>query len=106
VAASNPPHVDAAENHGLRFEGIPNIEFARKSTPEPQFPTNPIAAIPAISIINQTLRNISRSTNYHNEIRTHLSLEKDAPISRAVERAGHIHCRPILGGLHHQYVRI
>jgi hypothetical protein len=43
---------------------------------------------------------------YHNEIRTHLSLEKDAPVSRAVELAGHICCRPILGGLHHQYVRI
>jgi hypothetical protein len=26
--------------------------------------------------------------NYHNEIRTHLSLEKDAPISRAPELAG------------------
>jgi hypothetical protein len=44
--------------------------------------------------------------NYHNEIRMHLSLEKDAPISRAVELAGHILCRQILGGLHHQYVRI
>ena len=44
--------------------------------------------------------------SYHNEIRTHLSLEKDAPISRAVELAGDILCRPILGGLHHQYVRI
>jgi transposase InsO family protein len=43
---------------------------------------------------------------YHNEVRTHLSLEKDAPLSRAVQRAGHILCRPILGGLHHQYVRI
>jgi hypothetical protein len=28
--------------------------------------------------------------SYHNEIRTHLSLEKDAPVSRAVDRAGHI----------------
>jgi hypothetical protein len=37
---------------------------------------------------------------------THLSLEKDAPISRAVDRAGHILCRPTLGGLHHQYARI
>ena len=44
--------------------------------------------------------------SYHNEIRTHLSLEKDAPISRAVELAGHILCRPILGGLHHRYARI
>jgi transposase InsO family protein len=43
---------------------------------------------------------------YYNEVRTHLSLNKDAPVSRAVDRAGHILCRPILGGLHHQYVRI
>ena len=43
---------------------------------------------------------------YYNGARTHLSLEKDAPVSRAVERAGQILCRPILGGLHHQYVRI
>jgi transposase InsO family protein len=43
---------------------------------------------------------------YYNEVRTHLSLEKDAPVSRTIERAGHILCRLILGGLHHQYVRI
>jgi Integrase core domain len=42
----------------------------------------------------------------HNEIRTHLSLEKDAPVLRAVKLAGNILCRPVLGGLHHQYVRI
>ncbi len=41
-----------------------------------------------------------------NETRTHLSLDKDAPLSRAVNRAGHILCRSILGGLHHQYVRV
>src|SRR5712664_2718949 len=43
---------------------------------------------------------------YYNEARTHLSLHKDAPVSRAVDRAGHILCRPILGGLHHRYARI
>src|ERR1700692_3466612 len=43
---------------------------------------------------------------YYNEVRTHLSLNKDAPAPRPVQRAGHILCRPILGGLHHQYVRI
>jgi hypothetical protein len=32
---------------------------------------------------------------YHNEVRTHLSLEKDAPVSRAVERAGRVLRRPI-----------
>jgi hypothetical protein len=38
--------------------------------------------------------------------RTHLSLNKDAPMSRAAETAGRITCRPILGGLHHHYGRI
>jgi transposase InsO family protein len=44
--------------------------------------------------------------NYYNGTRTHLSLHKDAPISRAVETAGRILCHAILGGLHHQYARI
>ena len=39
--------------------------------------------------------------DYYNSTRTHLSLDKDAPVARAVERAGNILCRPILGGLHH-----
>src|ERR1700682_786510 len=43
---------------------------------------------------------------YYNEVRTHLSLEKDAPVTRAVAKAGRIIARPILGGLHHQYARI
>ena len=44
--------------------------------------------------------------NYYNETRTHLSLDKDAPLSHTVQRAGRILRLPILGGLHHQYVRI
>jgi transposase InsO family protein len=44
--------------------------------------------------------------NYYNGTRTHLSLHKDAPIPRAAETAGRILCRPIPGGLHHQYARI
>jgi transposase InsO family protein len=43
---------------------------------------------------------------YYNEARTHLSLSKDQPVSRDVEAVGRILCLPILGGLHHQYVRI
>jgi hypothetical protein len=43
---------------------------------------------------------------YYNGTRTHLSLSKDAAISRAAEKAGRIICRPMLGGLHHQYGRI
>jgi transposase InsO family protein len=53
------------------------------------------------------LRHVLKSyMNYYNETRTHLSLDKDAPLSRTVERAGRILCRPILGGLHHKYVRV
>src|ERR1700737_2241482 len=53
------------------------------------------------------LRRILKSyANYYNYDRTHLSLNKDAPAPRPVQRAGYILCRPILGGLHHQYVRI
>jgi transposase InsO family protein len=43
---------------------------------------------------------------YYNETRTHLSLDKDAPVSRTIERTGHVLCRPVLGGLHHHYARI
>ena len=43
---------------------------------------------------------------YYNGVRTHLSLNKDAPVSRAVQAVGSIVAKPILGGLHHQYVRI
>jgi len=43
---------------------------------------------------------------YYNKIRTHRSLRKDAPISRPVQSAGSIKSNPILGGLHHHYVRV
>src|SRR5450631_3315897 len=43
---------------------------------------------------------------YYNGARTHLSLNKDAPVPRAVQTFGRIHATPILGGLHHHYVRI
>jgi hypothetical protein len=39
--------------------------------------------------------------DYYNATRTHLSLNKDAPVHRGVEWAGNVVCRPILGGLHH-----
>ena len=43
--------------------------------------------------------------SYYNEVRTHLSLQKDAPIPRAVRSAGRVIPVPLLGGLH-QYVRV
>jgi hypothetical protein len=44
--------------------------------------------------------------HYYNEMRTHLSPDKDSPVPRAIGTVGHILCRPVLGGLHHHYVRI
>jgi transposase InsO family protein len=44
--------------------------------------------------------------DYYNAARTHLSLVKDTPVSRAVQSVGRIQAHPVLGGLHHQYVRI
>jgi transposase InsO family protein len=43
---------------------------------------------------------------YYNGVRTHRSLNKDAPVSRPVQRAGVISSSAILGGLHHHYGRI
>ncbi len=55
----------------------------------------------------QHLRHLLKSyQRYYNEARTHLSLSKDAPVSRAVQTVGQIFAQPHLGGLHHQYVRI
>ena len=53
------------------------------------------------------LRRILKSyARYYNEMRTHRSLDKDAPISRPVQRVGSIISRALLGGLHHHYVRV
>ena len=45
-------------------------------------------------------------SSYYNETRTHLSLDKDAPLRRAVQAHGTIAATPILSGLHHRYARI
>jgi transposase InsO family protein len=53
------------------------------------------------------LRRILRSyACYYNGIRTHRSLNKDAPNSRTVQRTGVINSRAILSGLHHHYARV
>jgi hypothetical protein len=53
------------------------------------------------------LRRILKSyADYYNGVRTHRSLNKDAPVSRPVQRAGVISSRALLGGLHHHYARV
>src|SRR5262245_32231458 len=51
-------------------------------------------------------RILEKYAAYYNEMRTHVSLAKDAPYTRPIERFGDIVAYPILGGLHHRYARI
>jgi transposase InsO family protein len=51
-------------------------------------------------------RVLASYAGYYNEARTHLALQKDAPLHRAVQRSGVIVAIPILAGLHHKYVRM
>jgi transposase InsO family protein len=53
--------------------------------------------------LRRTLRSYAQ---YYNRARTHLSLDKDSPIHRSIQRQGKITSRPHLGGLQHEYVRM
>ena len=60
-----------------------------------------------VALGEQHLRRVLRSyANYDNGTRTHRSLNKDAPIPRPVQRIGRIASHALVGGLHHQYLRI
>jgi transposase InsO family protein len=50
-------------------------------------------------------RILAAYATYYNELRTHLSLGKDAPLVRPIQQFGDVAARPILGGLHHAYCR-
>src|ERR1700704_4995946 len=52
------------------------------------------------------LRRILKSyADYYNSVRTHRSLNKDAPVTRQIQRIGSIKSHAILGGLHRHYAR-
>jgi transposase InsO family protein len=44
--------------------------------------------------------------HYYNNLRTHRSLDKDAPRLRSVQSVGRITSQAVVGGLHHQYGRV
>ena len=50
-------------------------------------------------------RILSAYATYYNQARTHMALQKDAPLYRAVQRNGTIIAIPVLSGLHHRYAR-
>src|ERR1700682_5536063 len=60
-----------------------------------------------IVLSEEHLRRILKNyAAYYNGVRTHRSLQKDAPVSRPVQQTGVISSRAIPGGRHHHYVRI
>ncbi len=60
-----------------------------------------------VVLTDRQLKRVLREyVDYYNRARTHLSLDKDAPVSRPRESGpGQIVATPILGGLHHVYHR-
>jgi transposase InsO family protein len=53
-------------------------------------------------------RIVSAYLEYYHTSRAHLSLDRNAPVPRAIEapRAVRVHSEPMVGGLHHRYRRI
>jgi transposase InsO family protein len=60
-----------------------------------------------LTIVNAShlRRVLRRYVLYYNADRTHLALDKDSPLKRAVEARGRIMSAPAVGGLHRRYRR-
>jgi Integrase core domain len=60
-----------------------------------------------IIVDERHLRQLLREyADYYNRLRTHLSLNKDAPLGRPVQSHGVLRQLPHFGGLHHSFVRM
>jgi hypothetical protein len=68
------------------------------------FLRNHANAIAAIDLC--VVQNLSAYAAFCSRTRTYLALQRDAPMQRAIQKTGTINAVPILGGLHHEYVRI
>ena len=99
----------------IRHLGIEDVPSAPKSPWQNPFAERAIGSIRrdlldhVIVLSEAHARRLLRAyQRYHNETRTHLSLEKDAPERREVhgpERGSRIVALPVLGGLHRRYER-
>jgi transposase InsO family protein len=103
----------AAASRRLRAMGIRDKPIAPSSPWQNGFAERLIGSIRRecmdhIVVLGEThLRQVLKSyARYYNEVRTHRSLDKDAPLSRPIQRTGSIMSRALLGGLHHHYLRV
>ena len=99
--------------HRLRAMGIRDKPIAPSSPWQNGFAERLIASIRRECVDHLVVlgeahlrRILSKYSAYYNELRTHRSLDKDAPIPRAIQDVGRIISSPVLGGLHHRYGRI
>src|ERR1700736_4093099 len=102
----------AAVRHRLRAMGIRDKPIAPRSPWQNGFAERLIGSIRrecvdhVIALGEAHLRGILQAyARYYNDLRTHCSLDKDAPFSRPVQRIGSIMSHALLGGLHHHYMR-
>jgi len=102
-----------AVRHRLRAMGIRDKPIAPRSPWQNGFAERLIGSIRrecvdhVIALGEAHLRRILQAyARYYNDLRTHRSLDKDAPFSRPVQRIGSITSQPLLGGLHHHYMRV
>jgi transposase InsO family protein len=102
-----------AVRHRLRAMGIRDKPIAPRSPWQNGFAERLIGSIRrecvdhVIALGEAHLRRILQAyAHYYNDLRTHRSLDKDAPFSRPVQRIGSITSQPLLGGLHHHYMRV
>ena len=103
----------AAVMHRLRAMGIRDKPIAPRSPWENGFAERLIGSIRreyvdhVVALGEAHLRRILQAyAGYYNDVRTHRSLDKDAPFSRPVQRIGRVTSHALLGGLHHRYCRI
>jgi putative transposase len=108
---------DAIYGHGLQQQigalGITEVLGACRSPWQRAYIERIIGSIRRecldhVIVFDQTsLRHILGSyLDYYHRSRTHLSLNKDAPVTRPVQPVGRIVAIPQVGGLHHRYERL
>jgi transposase InsO family protein len=103
----------AAVTHRLRTMGIRDKPIAPGSPWQNGFAERLIGSIRRECVDHVVVlgeahlrRVLTKYAAYYNGLRTHRSLNKDAPIHRAIQHMGRIVSAPVLGGLHHHYCRI
>jgi transposase InsO family protein len=103
----------AVVSHRLRTMGIRDKPTAPASPWQNGFAERLIGSIRRECVDHMVvlgeahLRRILRTyARYYNNIRTHWSLNKDAPVSRPFQRTGIIKSHALLSGLHHHYFRV